>query len=404
MNRRSDLWRSATMVTLTVPENVARQQGARLIDRFMPRAEVTECHETVVHAPADIVFDVAQNFDLQSIPLVRAIFWLRAKVLRAAAPPAQLFAKGLVAETTATGWGILAERPGRELVVGSVTQPWKGDVIFTSVEPERFATYSEPDMVKIVWTLEAEPLGPKLTRFRTETRVLATDETARTKFRRYWRWAGVGIVVIRWLLLPALRREGERRAGGRRLGTRVRARSVRADQSERTRTLPGDELIEAPLGVVTHAITIRRPPHDVWPWIVQMGAGRAGWYSYDLIDNGRQPSAERILPELQHVSIGTLFPALPRATDAFNVLRYEPEHSLVLGWVPEPNGPPVTTWALVLEEAEPGCTRLIERGRVGSPYRPYGLPQWLAKRLAPLAHAVMVRRHMIGIARRAESC
>jgi hypothetical protein len=63
-----------------------------------------------------------------------------------------------------------------------------------------------------VWTLEAEPLGPKLTRFRTETRVQATDGAAWKRFRRYWRWAGVGMVLIRWLLLPRLRREAEGRA------------------------------------------------------------------------------------------------------------------------------------------------------------------------------------------------
>jgi hypothetical protein len=385
-------------------EAVATAAAGRLIERFMPLADVRERHETLVHAPAAVVLDVAQNFDLQSIPVIRAIFCLRAKILGAAAPPAHLFAKGLVAETTATGWGILAERPGRELVAGSVTQPWKGNVIFTPVAADRFVTFSEPDLVKIVWTLEAEPLGPALTRFRTETRVLATDDAARKKFARYWRMFGAGIVVIRWLVLPALRREAERRAGGLRQREGSRARSVRAEPSERTRTLPGDDLIRAPLGVVTHAITIRRAPREVWPWLVQMGAGRAGWYGYDFIDNGGRPSAERVRPELQHIAIGTLFPALPGATDAFNVLQYEPEHSLVLGWTPEPNGPPVTTWALVLEEREPGRSRLIERGRVGSPYRPYGLPQWLAQRLAPLAHAVMVRRHMIGIARRAESC
>ncbi len=200
------------MATLAGPAAVATAAAERLIERFMPVADITERHETLVRAPADVVFDVAQDFDLQSIPLVRAIFWLRAKILGVAEMPAHLFEKGLVAETTAMGWRILAERPGRELVAGSVTQPWKGDVIFTPVEPDRFATCSEPDMVKIVWTLEAEPLGPALSRFRTETRVLATDEAARTKFGRYWRWAGLGIVLIRWLLLPALRREAERRA------------------------------------------------------------------------------------------------------------------------------------------------------------------------------------------------
>ena len=66
--------------------------------------------------------------------------------------------------------------------------------------------------MKIVWTLEAEPLAPTLTRFRTETRAVATDAAAQKRFLRYWRWAGVGIVLIRWLLVPALRREAERRA------------------------------------------------------------------------------------------------------------------------------------------------------------------------------------------------
>jgi hypothetical protein len=180
-------------------------------------------------------------------------------------------------------------------------------------------------------------------------------------------------------------------------------RSVRADLRERTRVLPGDELVANPVGSVTHAITIQGPPRVVWPWLVQMGAGRAGWYSYDLIDNGGRRSAERILPELQSIAVGGLFPAVPGATDAFFVLRYEPERSLVLGWVPGDDAAPVTTWALVLEEPEPGRTRLIERGRVRSPYRPYGLPEWLARRLAPWAHAIMVRKHLHGIARRAEA-
>ena len=57
---------------------------SRLIDRFMPLADVSERHETLVQAPADVVFDVAQHFDLQSIPIIRAIFWLRAKILGAA--------------------------------------------------------------------------------------------------------------------------------------------------------------------------------------------------------------------------------------------------------------------------------------------------------------------------------
>ena len=58
---------------------------------------------------------------------------------------------------------------------------------------------------------------------------------------------------------------------------------------------------------------------DVWPWIVQMGAGsRAGWYSDDVIDNRRQPSADRIIPTLQTIAIGALFPAVPGSIDGFS--------------------------------------------------------------------------------------
>jgi hypothetical protein len=64
--------------------------------------------------------------------------------------------------------------------------------------------------VKIAWTLEAEPLGDELTRFATETRAAATDAEARAKFRRYWRRFGIGIILIRKLLLPAVQRQAER--------------------------------------------------------------------------------------------------------------------------------------------------------------------------------------------------
>ena len=182
-----------------------------LSDRFIPVADVTERHETLVRAPASLVFDVAVHFDMQSLPGVRAILWLREKLL-GTTPAMRPRAHGLVAETRALGWGVLAEHPPRELVMGAATQPWKADVVFTPIAPDRFTAFAEPDLVKIVWTIETEPLGPSLTRLRTETRAVATDAAAREKFQRYWRWARFGIVLIRWLLLPAVKRDAERRA------------------------------------------------------------------------------------------------------------------------------------------------------------------------------------------------
>jgi hypothetical protein len=180
--------------------------------------------------------------------------------------------------------------------------------------------------------------------------------------------------------------------------------SVHACKAERNRRLPGDEILPQAVSSLTHAITIRRPPHEVWPWLVQMGAGRAGWYSYDFIDNGRQPSAKAILPELQHVAVGEIFPAMPGVTEGFTVLKLDSERLLILGWLPQPGGPPMTTWAFVLEEQEPGSTRLIVRARGGADYQPpFGLPRWTVSTLVPWGHAIMQRKQLLGIARRAEA-
>lgn len=184
-------------------------QTPSLIDRFIPRYDVRERHETSVRAPAAVVLDVARNFNMESIPLVRAIFRLRAKMMGTRVPGAA--PQGLVAETTRLGWGVLYDEPERIFIAGSACQPWLADVVFTSIPASRFAAYAEPDRVKIVWTLEADEAGAGLTRFSSETRVIATDEQARKKFRRYWRVYGFGIVIIRWLMLPAVRRQAERR-------------------------------------------------------------------------------------------------------------------------------------------------------------------------------------------------
>src|SRR5438034_10580047 len=99
---------------------MTREHG-RLINRFMPHADIRERHETLVRAPADVVFDVAQHFDVQSISIMRALFWLRAQLLGAAKPPADLFAQRLLAETQASGWCVLSYLRAIELVLGAAT-------------------------------------------------------------------------------------------------------------------------------------------------------------------------------------------------------------------------------------------------------------------------------------------
>jgi hypothetical protein len=180
-----------------------------LLDRFIPAPDVRERFATRIRAPAAVVMRVAAGFDLQSQPLVRAIFRLREAWLGSKAESPRL-PQGILEETRRLGWGLLDEQPGRSVVCGARCQPWLADVKFTAIDAQEFAAYSAPGEVKIAWTLEAEPLAAEVTEFAQETRVVATDPDARRRFLRYWRWARFGIVAIRLLMLPAVRREAER--------------------------------------------------------------------------------------------------------------------------------------------------------------------------------------------------
>lgn len=176
--------------------------------RFIPREDTREDHTIDIQAPAHVVFEVAKHLDLLSDPLYVALVRIRAFVM--GDRPRTRTASGLVAEMLALGWGVLSYSAGRTLVMGAVARPWRRDVTFTAVDPCEFTSFAEPDLVKIVWTLEVEPLGPALTRFRSETRTKATDRTTRRKFLWYWRAVSPGVRLIRWRILRALRREAER--------------------------------------------------------------------------------------------------------------------------------------------------------------------------------------------------
>lgn len=184
-----------------------------LLDRFMPRYDVVDRQAIRVEAPATVTLDAAKSFELMHLPLVRAIFKGR-EIIFGVKPGAQSGPRGLLDETLALGWVVLAETPGREVVVGAVTRPWEANVVFRSIPPGEFAAFDEPEYVKIVWTLRADPLGEEASMYRTETRAVATDAVARERFRVYWACLSPGIRLIRMLSLRPLKEEAERRAAG----------------------------------------------------------------------------------------------------------------------------------------------------------------------------------------------
>lgn len=181
-----------------------------LLDTFMPEYEVVERHHVKVAAPAAVTFAAAREQDLLGLPLVRLIFKAREFVL-GARPGDRPRPRDLLRAVQELGWGVLAERQDREIVMGAVTTPWEPDVTFHAIPTPDFALFSEPGFVKIAWTLRADPINDCTSVFLTETRAIATDESARVRFRRYWAFTSPGIWLIRRLSLGPLKRGAERR-------------------------------------------------------------------------------------------------------------------------------------------------------------------------------------------------
>ena len=191
-------------------EPPAFEERDGLLDQFMPVYDVVERHCVRVNAPAAVTLAAACDMDLQESAIVRLV--IKARELLLGATSVDRVARGLLAEMRSLGWGVLADVPGREIVVGAVTKPWEANVTFRSVPPDQFAAFSESDYVKISWTLRVDSVSATESILRTETRAIATDSQARTKFRWYWTFLSPGIRLIRWASFGPAKREAERRA------------------------------------------------------------------------------------------------------------------------------------------------------------------------------------------------
>lgn len=208
---------------------------------------------------------------------------------------------------------------------------------------------------------------------------------------------------------------------------RPRLREWGADPVEASMPIPGDELVPEASATETRGITIDAPVAKVWPWLVQMGHRRAGWYSYDVLDD-RRPSADEILPEFQTLNSGDTVPM--NQNSGFRVEVIEPERALVLymdgavireqadraeaagDTMTEPDRKRAdamraasssdfaTSWAFFLQPIDEGKTRLVERFRVRTPgSRPANA---VVRDIMGTGIVLMTRKQMIGIKERVE--
>ena len=192
------------------------------------------------------------------------------------------------------------------------------------------------------------------------------------------------------------------------VGTLLAARRYQrvwgATPQEAAAVLPGDEILGRADLVATRAVTIEAPPEDVWPWIVQIGQGRGGFYSYDRLQSliGLHiENADEIVAEWQHLAPGDdvhLAPDVPLVA-----VVVDPGHALVLQGPPDPEATTVPepfdfTWAFVLRPGPRGSTRLVVRERYTY------LEPWAAAMVetVQVASFVMTERMLRGIKERAE--
>lgn len=192
-----------------------------LLDRYLPRYDVTETHAVVVNADTDLTWQAVQRSDLSRSAVVHMLLELRSlpnrlqRILKKrpsenARPPLTLD------DMERAGFAQLGERPGREIVFGTVVQPWNAvtdDKPTMHVEADRFAAFDTPGFVKVAFNIRVVPYGNGRALITTETRTAATDPMSLRRFARYWFLIGPFSALIRRLLLRIVKSDAERRPG-----------------------------------------------------------------------------------------------------------------------------------------------------------------------------------------------
>jgi hypothetical protein len=338
------------------------EENMSALDRLIPVPALLEVDRVELAVDASRAWNAVRDLDLAQSPLVRRLFAIRTipDRLQGKATPLRLRLNDLVSTPAEPGFQVLAEDAPHEVAVGAIGKVWRPVIPFVHVvDAAGYAAFSEAGYIKVAWALRVVSEGVDTSRVEFELRVAATDEDALKKFKRYFRLIGPASRFIRHLLLAQLERD---------MGTPNGVQNERA--------LPGDELVADAAGQFTHSIVIGAPAEKIWPWLVQMGCQRAGFYSVDLLDNAGVPSAREIRLDLQQLRVGDRIPATPKDEEHFEVLRLEENRALVLGGLfdtqrrqriaftaPRPSRYWHVSWAFVLEPVDQGQTRLYARAR-----------------------------------------
>lgn len=349
----------------------------RAIQTFLPHPRHTEIHRIFVQATPEQAWQTARHFDAAEIPWVKLLFDIRTLPERFSGKqgnhePISVGVDEVV--KSGSGFMLLTEIPGKEVVVGSVGQFWHLEIPFNRIAPEDFAEFDQPGWGKLAWAIVVEPYRDGST-ISIELHTTATDERSWEKFSNYFRFIGIGSKLIRSSAMKHLEAE---------LGKMTLP-------DEDAIPLPGDEIIPDSRYSITHDALIEAPVSLVWRYLMQLGCDRAGWYSIDLLDHGGVSSVDYLKEEWTDRQPGERLSATPAQDGFFEVYQVSKERHFVIGGESEKAGgllsPFIMTWAFVLEPVGEDATRLLARVRMkASP----AWAEWLAGSVFyPPVHGLM---------------
>ncbi|HEY4993154.1 MAG TPA: hypothetical protein VII33_13855, partial [Nakamurella sp.] len=421
-----------------------------MIDRFLSCYDVAVAHSGMIRTPQTECYQTARHLNLLDSPIIRVLLGMRSLPQRVADRSAHgLAGRHRTPSTTfglddmvRYGWTLLGETPNEEVVFGQIGRPWKpvGASAGPAFTPDAFPGFDRPGFAKIAFSLRVSSHGPASSIVTLETRIALTDSASRRNFRRYWRVVYPFVALIDRMALRLIVVERGRSAiGGHRTAEATgdaHAGWWGATEEERRLPLLGDELVPSAQLEITHAVTIAASPEQVWPWLVQTGQGRAGFYSdspfwdrcvdwyYRRLSREQAGKAavgyqvrvsDRVVPEWQNPQVGDIIADGPPGTAYYVVRHVTPAREFVvftdthlrhllparirenprIGLVGDISDD------CLLTEAEPGKTRLVRRMRLRCepwPFRAFAVPVVL------IWGELITGRHFLrGVKRRAEA-
>lgn len=366
-----------------------------MLESFIPRPHVRERDRVAVVADVSRTWEAMRHLDASQSRFVRALFALRhlpdlgsGRLTDVTPSVAARPTFKDVRRRPGHDFQLLEERAQRGFVVGAIARFGEPQAKARPVRPRDFAAFHEPGYAKIAWGLSVVPRRSGGSWVTFELRVSLTDPASEAAFDRAWKLISPFTHAIRTVVLGLLEKQ------------------LDAIDPEHT-ALPGDLLMPA-RSTRTMGVVVEATPLEVWPWLLQLGSGRAGWYALDAAPTGAPRPDDVIHPEWQHLEVGALVGPREGSDSPLAVLELDPGRALVLGSpsLRAPRHPPRSlepdfkvTWAFVLEPIGDEACWLGARVRADTAF---GLELALRQGWDVLGHQVLQRTLLQNIKARVE--